>query len=221
MSKKIAENYLRLIASIENCAKAAGRKPEEITLVAVTKNQTIEDVMSLYDVGCRVFGESRLQESESKIAAMPQDCVWHLIGTLQKNKVRKAVEHFSVIESVDTFSLAEKISAVSVEQGKRVPVLLQVNTSGEISKHGLSPEDWKKVVVDLLQLPGIQLEGLMTMAPLTHDRLLIRQCFVRLKSLRDQLPGIGPELSMGMSQDYREAIAEGATLLRVGSLLFS
>lgn len=143
-----------------------------------------------------------------------------MIGSLQKNKARKAVESFDMIESVDTPDLAEKISHVGVALNTVVPVLLQVNTSGELSKHGLDPFRWRESFSAVAKLPGIRIEGLMTMAPFTEDKALVRRCFAELRLLRDRLAGIGPHLSMGMSNDYLEAIAEGATIVRVGSLLF-
>jgi pyridoxal phosphate enzyme (YggS family) len=186
----------------------------------VTKGRPLEDIQELYAAGCRVFGESRLQEALPKIAAMPKDCFWHMIGTLQKNKVRKAVESFHVLESVDTPELAYKISTVSLELDKTTPILLQVNVSGEQSKHGLDLSGWLNAYEDIRSLKGIRIDGLMTMAPFVENSSLIQACFKQLYCLREQLPGIGPHLSMGMSHDYKEAISAGATILRIGSLLF-
>lgn len=193
---------------------------KDITLVAVTKHHSVQEIKDLYDAGCRVFGENKLQEALPKIQEMPADCSWHMIGTLQKNKVRKAIESFMLIESVDNPELAEKISSVSQELGQVTPVLLQVNVSEEKSKHGLSINDWKEAYPRVKELPGIRIDGLMTMAPFIDDKPYIRRCFSRLRRLRDELPGIGHHLSMGMSHDYKEAIAEGATIVRIGSLLF-
>lgn len=215
-----ASNYVNLLRAIGESAEESNRSLKDITLVAVTKNHSPEEVMGLYEAGCRIFGENRLQEALPKIQSMPKDCVWHMIGTLQKNKARKAVESFSMIESVDTPSLAEKISSVSVEQNRTTPILLQVNVSGEPSKHGLDSAGWKEAYAELRDLPGIRIEGLMTMAPFVEDKTLVRRCFSRLRRLRDELPDIGHHLSMGMSHDYKEAIAEGATILRIGTLLF-
>lgn len=220
MSQKISSNYNRLLDSIAEEASKCGRTRQEIELVAVTKNHSAEEVLSLYEAGCRLFGENRLQEALPKVASLPPDCDWHMIGTLQKNKVRKAVEAFAMIESVDTAELATKISVVSCELGIVTPILLEVNVSQESSKHGLSVYGWKSAYEGLCDLPGICLEGLMTMAPFTEDRAFIRRCFAQLRKLREELPGIGQHLSMGMSHDYVEAIAEGSTILRVGSRLF-
>ena len=220
MATKTPDNYYRLLEAISKAAAATGRTLKDITLVAVTKNHSVEEIMGLYEAGCRIFGEGKLQEALPKIEQLPKDCVWHMIGTLQKNKARKAVEKFAMIESVDTPELADKISAVSMELGKVTPVLLQVNVSDELAKHGLTPKAWKEAYARAHELPGIRIEGLMTMAPFIEDRPFIRRCFARLRKLRDELPGIGPELSMGMSHDFMEAVAEGSTMLRIGSLLF-
>lgn len=213
-------NYYQLIESIHETAISCGRSPKDLTLVAVTKNHSINEIMELYQAGCRIFGENKIQEATDKIVRMPKDCIWHMIGTLQKNKTRKAVEIFNTIESVDTPDLAKKISGISQEQGKMTPIFLQVNTSGETTKHGLDPKAWASSYSQIVDLPGLRIEGLMTMAPFIEDKACVRRCFSRLRKLRDELPGIGGGLSMGMSNDYKEAIAEGATLLRIGSLLF-
>lgn len=216
----IEKNYFRLRESIAAAVARAGRSLQEVSLVAVTKNQSVKDILELYRLGCRHFAENRVQELLAKKEAMPQDCLWDLIGTLQKNKVRKAIENAALIQSVDTVELAKKISALSEEKGIKIPVLLQVNASCERTKHGLTIEEWKKEYPQVSALPGIHIQGLMTMAPLTENRLAIRQCFAAVRRLREELPGIGPDLSMGMSHDYEEAIEEGATIIRVGSLLF-
>lgn len=220
MDSKLATNYSGVLRSISDTAAACGRNVKEIKLVAVTKNRPIEEVFQLYNAGCREFGESRIQEALPKISSLPQDCRWHMIGTLQKNKALKAVDHFTLIQTVDNIYLAEKISFISREKGCTTGVLLQVNVSGEPSKHGLDPAGWKKAYPLVKDLPGIMVLGLMTMAPLVDNTAVLRSCFAKLRKLRDELPGIGCQLSMGMSNDYKEAIAEGATILRIGSLLF-
>jgi len=192
--------------------------PGHVRLVVVAKNRSWEEAQPVYDAGCRDFGENRVQEALGKMKEAPPDVRWHLIGTLQKNKVAKAVGRFFLIHSVDTPELAEKISACAERQGSVQPILLQVNTSDEESKQGLSAEAWERAFPSLLNLPGIALRGLMTMAPLTDDEALIRGCFSRLRQLRDKL-GLS-ELSMGMSQDYAIALEEGATLLRIGTAVF-
>lgn len=183
-------------------------------LVVVTKNQPISKVLEVYQAGCRDFGENRIQEALLKIGEVPADVHWHFIGTLQKNKVNKAIGKFALIHSVDSYALAEKIS-----QSGGAKILLQVNTSGEVSKHGLSIEEWRPSLESLFSLPNLQIEGLMTMAPLTEDTAIIRQTFRKLRLFAEELKL--PELSMGMSHDFEIALEEGATLVRIGSALFN
>lgn len=203
--------YLEIVNDVQRIACACGR--EEITVVAVSKGREIHD---LYDQGCRLFGESRLQEALPKIAEAPKDIAWHLIGTLQKNKVRKALPLFQLIHSVDTPELAVKISECSQELGLTTHILLQVNTSQEESKHGLTAEEWRAAFDGVKNLPALSIDGLMTIGPRTGDPTA---SFASLRELRDELKL--KHLSMGMSNDYPLAIREGATILRIGSALFS
>lgn len=220
-------NYVRLLNNIEQTALQFNRKPEEIKLVAVTKSVEWSQVQPIYELGQRDFGESRLQEGMEKKQTSSQVARWHFIGTLQKNKVRKVIENFDLIHSVDTFELAKKISDCSLELNHVTHVLLQSNTSGEHSKHGYSPKQWKECFEALLALPNISIDGLMTMAPLTEDASIIKNCFSSLRLLQEELNSMAKgkvrlhHLSMGMSHDYKIAIAEGATLLRIGSALWS
>lgn len=217
-------DYRLLLEEIAAIARASGRSPEEITLVAVTKDYPWSHIQPAYDSGCRDFGESRLQEALPKIHAAPSDIRWHFIGTLQKNKVRKAIGNFVLIHSVDTPELAKKISECSQEANLVTPLLLQVNTSGEATKHGFSEEQWQPHLENLFDLPQCRIEGLMTIAPFVEDEKIIRSCFASLRQMRDRLVSTLdsplPYLSMGMSHDYRIAIEEGATLLRIGKALF-
>ncbi len=196
-----------------------------VTLVVVTKGRSYEEVYSAYEEGARHFGENRVPEALEKISQLPSDIHWHFIGSLQKNKVRKVLGHFDLIHSVDSLELAKKISEVSEEMGRTTSILLQANTSGEEAKHGYAPEQWISDFKALLRLPSLDVQGLMTMAPLTEDEDTIRRCFAGLRSLRDSLQdSFGrslPHLSMGMSNDYRIAIEEGATLVRIGSAIFN
>lgn len=213
----IQENYVKVL---ENISKITNK---EITLVAVTKGRPLEDVLSLYHLGCRNFGENRLPDAFSKIENMPRDINWHFIGSLQKNKVKKAIGHFALIQGVDSYELASKISECSLELGIVSPILFQVNTSGEVTKHGFSKELLLENFDKLKGLPGLKIEGLMTMAPLTDDEKLIRSCFSSLRELQEKLNNHGnilKTLSMGMSHDYEIALQEGATMLRIGSALF-
>lgn len=219
--------YSKIHQQINEKARSCDRNPDEITLIAVTKNYSECAIEGVYRLGGRDFGESRVQEALTKMSNLPEDCKWHFIGTLQSNKVSKIIPFIHLIHSVDSYSLAEKISRISEEKGCITSVLLQVNTSGEAAKHGLSGENWELFLEKLRDLDHIRVEGLMTMAPRTKDREIIRSCFRKLRSFRESWrdrmrePLRFRHLSMGMSQDFLIAIEEGATLIRVGSALFS
>jgi PLP dependent protein len=231
LNNVIAENAQRVRERIAEAAVRAGRKASDITLVAVTKTFPVETVLDGYAAGLRHFGENRVQEAADKIPQVltkaPQ-AHWHLIGHLQRNKVRQAVELFSLIHSVDSLRLAEAISQRGAAQGKRMPVLLEVNLSGEDTKSGyrlaadLSP--FFREVEQIARLPGVLLQGLMTIAAYSPRAEDTRPVFERLRGLRADLAvrigGEWPHLSMGMSADYGVAIEEGATLVRVGTAIF-
>lgn len=222
----ISDRYHRVLENIQKKCLECGRKAEDVTLIVVTKSHSIEAIHETYHLGARHFGESRLQEALEKIPALPENCHWHLIGRLQSNKIAKALQTFSLIHSVDTLELAEKISKASELRGVMTSILLQVNTSGEESKQGLSPSEWEERLEEVNDLPNITIEGLMTMAPLTNDIQRVRVCFRELYRLREKWrshmrePQVFRHLSMGMSDDYLIAIEEGATLLRIGSAIF-
>lgn len=218
--------YAQILKQVRDKAGACGRNADEITVITVSKGYPVPLIELAYQEGARDFGESRLQEAVTKIPLLPSDCRWHFIGTLQSNKAAKAVSSFQLIHSVDNPALARKISQASETLGFATPILLQVNTSGEESKHGLSAKGWEQALPELNQLPFLKIEGLMTMAPLTEDEKVIRSCFRTLRELRDQWrtrmkdPASFNHLSMGMSHDYLIAIEEGATLLRIGTAIF-
>ncbi len=224
--RSAADNYQRIQEEIAAAVQRCGRAPSEINLIAVSKGYSWDHIFPVYGSGCRHFGENRIQEALLKISEAPSDINWHMIGPLQKNKVNKAIGKFTLIHSVDSIELAQKISMCSVGAGKTTSILLQVNTSGEKTKHGLNEEGWRDQFESLLHLPGISLEGLMTMASLIENEAIIRNCFARLRLFKDELIskfGLKTSfrhLSMGMSHDYRYAIAEGATLLRIGTAIF-
>lgn len=198
-------------------ARACGRDPASICLVVVSKGQSVEAMRALYELGVRDFGESRVQELLEKRALLPADISWHLIGTLQTKKANSVAGRVSLIHSVDTLRLAEKLPGGEV--------LIQVNTSGESTKHGFSIEACKLEFEKLLELPQITIKGLMTMAPRVYSEEAARASFRAAAELRAWLEtqyGCKlPYLSMGMSQDYRIAIQEGATHLRLGSAIFT
>ncbi|WP_068466340.1 YggS family pyridoxal phosphate-dependent enzyme [Candidatus Protochlamydia phocaeensis] len=223
----IAERYRFIQEDIQEKALKCGRRPEEISLIAVTKTQPLSAIQEAYEAGCRQFGENRLQEALMKMPQLPTDSQWHLIGTLQSNKVNKALDApFCLIHSVDSLELAQKINQVAQKFNKVVAVLLQVNTSLEASKHGLTAEQWQASLSSLVQFASLRIEGLMTIAPFTEDEKAVRACFRQLYQLRENWkekmrePQIFRHLSMGMSHDYGIAIQEGATLVRIGTAIF-
>lgn len=211
--------YPDKLREIESLANAANRDPKEIQTIVVSKGRAIPELLPLYEEGALDFGENRFPEALEKQEAMPASIRWHFIGRLQRNKVRKLIGRFFLIHSVDSFPLAEKIATVSQEEKWTTSILLQVNCSGEAQKAGFAPEEIHEQVAKIKELEGIEVRGLMTMAPLTEDQRIIRACFRKLALLRKELSL--PHLSMGMSEDYPIAIEEGATLLRIGRAFFS
>ncbi|CRX39385.1 YggS family pyridoxal phosphate-dependent enzyme [Estrella lausannensis] len=215
-------DYWQLLASIDSIAAREGRN-DEVRLIAVSKNQPVEKLLGLYKQGCRLFGESKVQEWVSKKEALPKDIEWHFIGTLQKNKVRKVVGEVSLIHSIDSLELAKKVAEVSVEKGVTSHILLEVNTSMEGTKHGFTEEEVMETYPQMQLLEGISVDGLMTIGPNTEDEGKIRRAFKNLREIKEKLEKAGkrlPHLSMGMSHDFQIALEEGATLIRVGTLLF-
>ncbi|HEU0299763.1 MAG TPA: YggS family pyridoxal phosphate-dependent enzyme [Longimicrobium sp.] len=207
-------------------ARARAGRTDEVTLVAVTKTHPAEVVRAAIEAGIGDVGENRVQEMDDKVRDVGRHAVrWHLIGHLQRNKAARAVAIADLVHSLDSVRLAEALSAEAVKAGATVLALVQVNTSGEESKFGLSPEEAIDAVGRMAGLPGLRLEGMMTMAPLTDDQDVIRRTFAGARRLREeaarQLPAFtGRHLSMGMSNDFEAAVEEGSTLVRVGSTLF-
>ncbi|HEX7734760.1 MAG TPA: YggS family pyridoxal phosphate-dependent enzyme [Ktedonobacteraceae bacterium] len=225
-AEQLAENIAQVRARIAEAANKVGRDPAEVTLVAVSKTKPVELVEMAYNLGVTDFGENRVQEALPKTEHFhPQDLRWHLIGHLQSNKANKVVEPFACVHSVDSVHLAQVLSRHAEERGKRLPILLQVNVAGEASKEGVAPSEVLEVAKQIAALPALQIEGLMTVAPLVHDPAEVRPVFRELRLLRDRLRDEIPasswaQLSMGMTDDYPVAIEEGATLVRVGRAIF-
>ncbi len=200
--------------------------PYPITTVVVSKGVSVEKILEVYSTGCRDFGESSLSEWAEKKEMLPKDIRWHMIGPLQTKKVPKLIGNFTLIHSVDSFELLKTIHEKSTQAGVITSVLLESNTSGEETKKGLTPYEWEQVWNDCGTLTSVEILGLMTMAPLTEDRPLIRDCFKNLRLLRDRLLQRAftntplYHLSMGMSNDWPIAIDEGATLVRIGTAIF-
>ena len=221
----LMERFELVRENIYAAAERAGRSPDDVELVAVSKKHPVESVSEAFqEAGQELFGESRVQEALIKIPALPSRLRWHFIGHLQANKVRKALPCFELIHGIDTVDIARDVDRVAAEMGLFPRVLLEVNVSGEGSKHGFTPEGLERELEGLLALPRIQVEGFMTMAPLVKEAEAARPYFTKLRELRDRLAGHGgiplATLSMGMSGDYEVAVEEGATLVRVGSALF-
>ncbi|MFM8684272.1 MAG: YggS family pyridoxal phosphate-dependent enzyme [Chthoniobacterales bacterium] len=221
---QIAANLGTIREQIAAAAEKSGRHPSDIRLVAVSKTHPGEAVAAAVAAGQRVFGESRVQEAREKIPACPPGLDWHFIGHLQKNKVRQALPLFSFFHSIDSPALAQEIDRIAGETGKPVEGLLEVNISGEETKHGFTPDELRKEFAALAKLPHLRIRGLMTMAPYSDNPEDARPVFRALRELRDELQSSHnhslPELSMGMSGDFEPAIEEGATLVRVGSSIF-
>lgn len=220
----VAANLAMVRGRMADAARAAGRDPAEVSLVAVSKVQPAESVRLALAAGQTIFGENYVQESAEKIPAVDGG-VWHLIGHLQSNKARLAAELFDVVQTVDRAKLARALDRRAGELGKRLGVLLQVNVGGEDQKAGCEPHEAAPLAQAVAAMPHLELMGLMTMPPWFDDPERARPVFARLRVLaeglaRDLQPGAMRHLSMGMSGDFEAAIAEGATLIRVGTAIF-
>ena len=219
------ERRAAVLARIGEAAERAGRDPAAVTLVAVSKTHPAEVVQAAIDAGLTVLGENRVQEAVDKVAGT-HGGTWHLIGPLQANKARKAVSVVDMIESVDSLELARRLDRIAgeVRPGERVPVLLQVNVAADPTKAGFTPAGATAALTELLELRRRQVDGLMTIGRLVDDAEESRPTFAALRELGERLrrrdPRLGPELSMGMSDDYAVAVEEGATIVRVGRALF-
>lgn len=228
-STEILTNLTQIRARVAVAAVAAGRAPEAVTLVAVSKTKPMAAIEAAYHAGQRDFGENRLEELWPKVEAAQHlgfhDIRWHLIGNIQSRKSTEAVGPFTLIHSIDRAKIAQRLSRDAVAAGCVLSILLEVNVSGEESKHGFTPAELLATADALLALPGLQIRGLMTMAPLVDDPEAARPVFRGLRELRDELQARYPtgdwqQLSMGMTNDFEIAIAEGATLVRIGSAIF-
>jgi pyridoxal phosphate enzyme (YggS family) len=231
------ETNLRSIqARISAAASRAGRSPAEITLVAVTKTQSPKAIQAAYDLGLRHFGENRAEEAETKIPHLPEDIAWHMIGHIQSRKAKRVIPLFRMIHSLDSVKLAQRLDRLGSAQAGPLPVLLECNVSGEDSKYGFPAYRWAEngdvwssllaTVEEILELPCLEVQGLMTMAPIVPQAEQARPVFSQLRLLRDSLAVAFPQiewqhLSMGMTDDFEVAIEEGATLIRVGRAIFS
>jgi PLP dependent protein len=218
------ENLARIQGRICAACERAGRRPDEVTLVAVSKTHPPESVDAMAALGVLDFGENKVQEAKAKAPLCRGNLRWHGIGHLQSNKVRDAVRIFHMLHSVDSLRIAAEVSRHAVQQAKHIPILLEVNVSGEKSKFGLPPEELIEVALEVNKLSHLELKGFMTMAPFSDDPEKARPYFRQLRELKkrveDALGAPLPDLSMGMSGDFEVGIEEGATLVRVGTSLF-
>ncbi len=230
MTDLLQDNVNRVLDRIGSAAARAGRDASGITLVAVSKTHPVEALLAAYGFGLRHFGENRVEEASTKLPAFRQSIgdpavVFHMIGHLQSRKAGDAAAIFDRVHSVDSVNLAQRLARYAV---KPLPVLLEVNISGEASKYGFDSarrEEWFGAVEAIAQLPHVQLDGLMTMAPVVGNPELARPVFRALRELRDEIEARCskvklPQLSMGMTDDFEVAIEEGATLVRIGRAIF-
>jgi pyridoxal phosphate enzyme (YggS family) len=221
----VAHNLAEVRARIADAARRAAHDPASVTLVAVSKTVSLDRLCGIEGAGITDLGENRVQEATEKIEALGAAFRWHLIGHLQRNKARRAVELFDLIHSVDSLELAAALNRHAQSLGKRQRVLLQVNVSGEESKGGFSPDGVREAAAQLAGMLSLQPEGLMTIAPLGVDERRLRGVFGALRGLHGELAPCFDRLtwrhlSMGMTDDFEVAIEEGATLVRIGRALF-
>ena len=224
--KRVAENLPRLRESLEEAAERAGRRLESVRLMAVTKGHPMAAAEAALQAGILDLGENRVGELEAKVAQLKRpDARWHMVGHVQRRKVPRLLPSMHLLHSLDSLRLAERIQRVAEDsEMERVPVLVQVNTAGEASKYGFSPDDFRSTLEDLLALSRLEVLGLMTMAPWTDDEEVLRSAFRGLRELHEEAgehPDYeGTELSMGMSNDFGIAVEEGSTMIRIGTALF-
>ena len=222
----LSENLRDVEKKIEGACIRSGRNPKEVTLIAVSKTKPVEMLQEAYDAGAREFGENKVQEITAKYDQLPQDIHWHMIGHLQRNKVKYIVDKVKMIHSVDSLRLAETIDKEAQKKNVVVPVLIEVNVADEDSKFGLSLEEVVSLIEAVSKLPNVRVQGLMTVAPFVENPEENREIFRSLKKLSVDITAKNINnvtmsvLSMGMTNDYEVAIEEGATMVRVGTGIF-
>jgi pyridoxal phosphate enzyme (YggS family) len=225
----IAANLARVQQQIAAAADRAGRDPSEVTVVAVSKTRTPDEIRAAWRAGVRHIGENRVEEAEAKRPRLDlADVTWHMVGHLQSRKAGRALGCFDIVHSVDSVKLARRMDRLLAEQGRTLPVLIEVNVSGEASKYGFSLAErgvLDQAVAEIVSLPNLRVEGLMTVAFIAQDAEEVRPVFARLRALRDELALEFPQsawthLSMGMTDDFGVAVEEGATMVRIGRAIF-
>lgn len=227
--QRIIENLAKVREQIANAARASGRDANAVKMVAVTKYVPLDDVRTIIASGCRDLGESRPQDFWQRAELLKDkvnDIRWHFIGHLQRNKVERTIPHVSLLHSADSERLIKAVNQTAELQNRCLPILLEINISGDLAKHGFSPDEIEPLLPKLATLQNVQISGLMGMASLDGGSDRARRDFAALRTLRERLQIKCPanislaEISMGMSGDFAEAIAEGATIVRIGSSLF-
>jgi pyridoxal phosphate enzyme (YggS family) len=222
----IAENWKRVNERVAQAAVKAGRDPSGVTIVAVTKTHPAETVEAALAAGVTDAGENRVQEFLSKEQGVTSPCRWHLIGHLQTNKVNKVIGKFAMIHSIDSLKLAERLSSAGERDGITTDILVEVNTSGEESKFGLETDSTLELCEGIAKLPALNLKGLMTVGPWVDDIAVLSKAFSSLRLLGEKIEAAGisgismEHLSMGMTDDFETAIAEGSTIVRLGRVIF-
>jgi len=221
----LRETLPRVREAIEGAAVRGGRRGEDVRLVAVTKGHPPEALHAALTLGLTDLGENRIEEREEKVHLLgTQAANWHMVGHLQSRKARQAVLVADLIHSVDTLKLARRISSFSEELGRVTPILVQVNTSGEMAKSGFEAREALDAAAEMLELPGLEIRGFMTMAPFVEDEKVLRATFRLLRGVQEEAARIpeyrGTELSMGMTNDFELAVEEGSTMVRIGTALF-
>lgn len=221
---RVIDNFRAVKRDVESACIAAGRCAGDVKLLVVSKTIPVPVLMELYEAGIREFAENREPELAMKFDAMPKDIVWHFIGPVQSNKIRKVVKLAGVIHSVESVSQLERFERIAAEEGKTPEIFLEVNVSGEASKGGMTPAELSAVAAAAAGCKALKLRGLMTMAPIDADEAELNAVFNGLKELKEKTAAhcniVLPDLSMGMSGDFPSAIACGATIVRVGSRIF-
>ena len=222
----LKENLAEVQSRVEQACKRAGRDVAEVTLIAVSKTKPVTDLQEIYNAGVRDFGENKVQEMCDKMEKMPKDINWHMIGHLQRNKVKYIVGNVALIHSVDSYRLAEEINIQAKKKGIVVPILVEVNIADETTKFGVSKEDAMELVRQIASLDALSVKGLMTIAPYVVDPEENRAYFRKIKEIsvdidNQNIDNVSMDiLSMGMTGDFEVAIEEGATMVRVGTGIF-
>lgn len=222
----IAQNYADVLKNIQKACKSVGRDPSEVTLIAVSKTKPVEMLREAYTAGARYFGENKVQELVGKYDQLPEDVNWHMIGHLQRNKVKSLIGRAAMIHSVDSLRLAEAIEQEAEKQDAQVSVLIEVNVAEEETKFGVKPDEVLSLAEQIAGFPHVHICGLMTIAPYVEDPELNRTIFRKLKKISVDIEGKNINninmnvLSMGMTGDYEVAVQEGATMVRVGTGIF-